>query len=67
METPRLLSEYCAARAQSDGRISANAIVDVAIRIPTTNGLALRILETTWHLYSALLVKQPPFGRGSPG
>src|SRR6266403_3603463 len=32
METPRLLSEYVAARAQSDGRISAEAIVDVASR-----------------------------------
>jgi hypothetical protein len=28
-ETPRLLSEYFAARAQSAGRISANAIVDL--------------------------------------
>jgi hypothetical protein len=27
METPRLLSEYFAARAQSDGRISAKVVV----------------------------------------
>jgi hypothetical protein len=30
METPRLLSEYCAARSQSAGCISANAGGDVA-------------------------------------
>jgi hypothetical protein len=32
METPRLLSEYFAARAQSSACISAEADVDVAIK-----------------------------------
>jgi len=67
IETPRSLSEYLAARAQSAACISAEADVDVTIRTPTSSWLALGILETTSHLYSALLIKQPPFGRGSPG
>jgi hypothetical protein len=36
METPRLLSEYFAARAQSAERISAKADVDVMSAIAST-------------------------------
>jgi hypothetical protein len=36
METPRLLSEYFAASAQSDGRISAQIVVDLTMKAKRT-------------------------------
>jgi len=66
MDTPRLLSEYFAARAQSATEISLDAMADRAIRSQTSSWLALRILKTTSHLYSAVIVIQPPFDRGPP-
>src|SRR4030095_10151479 len=45
IETPRLLSEYFAARAQSDGSISANATVDVrkrSAKIDKAGGVAMK-------------------------
>jgi hypothetical protein len=52
IETPRLLSEYFAARAQSAGLISANADIDVAAKSQTIGWHALHTVETTSHLYS---------------
>src|SRR2546423_9563764 len=59
MATPRVFSKYCAARAQSLGRISANEDVDVAIARKTTRR------KITRHLYSALTNTQPATAPGS--
>jgi hypothetical protein len=47
METPRLLSEYVAARAQSAGWISARALTDAANRSKTVSRPAVSLLERT--------------------
>src|SRR4029077_21030612 len=59
METPRLLSEYVAARAQSDGRISADTDADVAVRIAASSSRGLQLRRNTSHLYSMRMYAQP--------
>jgi len=51
METPRLLSEYFAARSQSEGCISALTEGDVAIRIPISSWPELGTPKITSHIY----------------
>jgi hypothetical protein len=64
---PRLLSEYLAARAQSEGWISAEAIVDLKNKNKhTSNAGALSILETTTQWFSDRTSKQQAVVPRSP-
>ena len=62
METPRLLSEYFAARAQSACWISAKPDVDAANRSKTISRLTLRVLKGMSDLYSLRIDTQMPAG-----
>jgi len=62
METPRLLSEYFAPRAQSACWTSAKPDVDAANRSKTISRLTLRVLKGMSDLYSLRLDTQMPAG-----